>query len=90
MGINLQLHIAIGVGKVFMYHVGGADNQWQYVVAGEPFSQIAESLDIAKGGDVVIHPNVRSISSLSLLYISSLYFDIFLYMYVCVTPSIYF
>ena len=58
MGINLQLHIAIGIGKIFKYHVGGVENQWQYVVAGEPFSQIAVSLDLAKGGDVVINQKV--------------------------------
>lgn len=37
-GHVMHLHVALGVGTLQLYTVGNAQDGWQYVAAGEPFS----------------------------------------------------
>lgn len=34
----MRLHVALGVGTLELYTVGGSNEGWQYVAAGAPFS----------------------------------------------------
>ena len=54
MGVKLHLHIAIGVGRIMTFIVGGVNDNWQHVVAGGPFTQIKECLPLGGEGDIVV------------------------------------
>lgn len=52
-GVNLRLHIGLGVGKVVIMIVGG-ELGWECLVGGEPLCKIATSVDEAKPGETVV------------------------------------
>eukprot|EP00808_Paulinella_micropora_P026542 g82296.t1 len=51
--VSLTLHIALGVGPVYAWHVGGYDNEWEFLISGPPFNQLSNGLDLAAHGEVV-------------------------------------
>lgn len=52
--VTLTLHIAVGAGDIYAMYVGGVNDEWELLVTGSPFSQIAEALDMSKKGQVVV------------------------------------
>lgn len=49
-----DLRIAIGVGPGVLIQLGGVDGQWQFVVGGRGFSQIAMASSVARPGEVAL------------------------------------
>ena len=52
--VELSLHIAIGCGTVFGFHVGGLDDEYEFVLSGSAFGQLKDGLDLSKRGEVVV------------------------------------
>ena len=52
--VRLTLHIGIGAGDLMSLHVGGVNEFWQYLVAGQPLSQMALAEVQAKSGEACI------------------------------------
>lgn len=48
-GILLTLHIAIGAGNLYTFHLGGINHSWEFFPAGV-FAQIGNALDKSKSG----------------------------------------
>ncbi|CAM9471421.1 unnamed protein product, partial [Sphacelaria rigidula] len=57
LGHVLHLHIALGVGNLELYTVGGPYEGWQYVAAGAPFSDLASSMDDGTAGEMILSRN---------------------------------
>ena len=53
-GFTLTLHIGIGLGDLNLMIVGGINNQWMHLVAGEPINQLSTCVEISNSGEVVI------------------------------------
>ena len=53
-GFTLTLHIGISIGNVTLLFVGGVNNQWMYILTGDPLSQLSSCVDSSKYGEVVI------------------------------------
>eukprot|EP01050_Picozoa_sp_SAG11_P007323 SAG11_NODE_606_length_8231_cov_5.017462_2_plen_1689_part_00 len=51
---KLNIHIAIGSGDTFGYHVGGVDNKWDYLISGKVMEQVRSADHDAKAGEVVL------------------------------------
>ena len=56
--VELSLHIAIGCGTVFGFHVGGLDDEFEFVLTGSAFGQLKDGLDLSKRGEVVVSKQV--------------------------------
>ena len=56
--VELSLHIAVGCGTVFGFHVGGLDDEYEFVLAGSAFGQLKDGLDLSKRGEVVVSKQV--------------------------------
>eukprot|EP00466_Bigelowiella_natans_P010100 jgi/Bigna1/82311/fgenesh1_pg.91_\ len=56
--VELTLHVAVGYGDLQALHVGGHDNEWEFLLTGAPFKQIAKAIDISKKGEVVVTKEV--------------------------------
>ncbi len=54
--LRLSMKVSLAVGDVWAASVGGMYNRWEYVVAGEPLSQIAIAEKQAQPGEVIIAP----------------------------------
>lgn len=52
--VELSLHIAVTFGDIYALHVGGVNNEWEFLLAGEPFKQLESAIDLAKAGEVVV------------------------------------
>jgi class 3 adenylate cyclase/tetratricopeptide (TPR) repeat protein len=50
----LHLRVGIGAGEIYEAHLGGRLGKWEYVVAGEPLSQMSVAEHQAQPGDVVL------------------------------------
>lgn len=48
--IKLTLHIAVGAGTLFTFHLGGINGQYEFFPVGNVFGQISEALDKSKSG----------------------------------------
>ena len=59
-GGTLKVRIGIGAGELFMAHVGGTDNRWEIVAAGEAVTAAVRSAELARAGEVVVSPLVVS------------------------------
>ncbi|HEY7600556.1 MAG TPA: adenylate/guanylate cyclase domain-containing protein, partial [Candidatus Limnocylindrales bacterium] len=62
-GVALGMKIAIGAGEVLGLSVGGALDRWQYIIAGEPLTQVAEAGHIARRGETLLSPEARALLS---------------------------
>ncbi|NJO04407.1 MAG: AAA family ATPase [Chloroflexaceae bacterium] len=54
--VALSLKVSIAAGDVYELTVGGVDDQWEYVVAGDPLRQIALAEKQAQRGTIVVSP----------------------------------
>lgn len=52
--VSLTLHIGIASGDVYAMHVGGVDDQYEFLLAGSPFGQITKTLKLSQTGEVVV------------------------------------
>lgn len=52
--VTLTLHTAVGFSDVYAMHLGGNDNQWEFLVGGDAFRQLGSAVDASKRGDVVV------------------------------------
>ncbi len=50
------LQIAVGAGDIYVVHLGGVLNRWEYLLSGEPLVQMSVAKDLAASGDVVLSP----------------------------------
>lgn len=49
--INLTLHIAVGAGTLFTFHLGGINGHYEFFPGGNVFGQISQALDKSKSGE---------------------------------------
>jgi tetratricopeptide (TPR) repeat protein/class 3 adenylate cyclase len=54
--VRLTLHIGMGAGDLISLHVGGVNEYWEYLVAGQPLGQMALAEVQAKSGEACISP----------------------------------
>lgn len=52
--IKLTLHIAVGAGTLWTFHLGGINGQYEFFPVGNVFGQISEALDKSKSGLVLL------------------------------------
>jgi len=52
--VSLTLHIGISCGDVYGLHVGGEQNEWEFLVAGTPFRDLGSAVDAGTAGDVIV------------------------------------
>ncbi|MEB3336857.1 MAG: adenylate/guanylate cyclase domain-containing protein [Leptolyngbyaceae bacterium] len=52
--MRFSLHIGMGAGDITGLHVGGVQNRWEFLVAGQPLLQMASAAAQAKSGEVCI------------------------------------
>lgn len=57
--VELGMKIGIGLGEVQAYHVGGENDRWEYVIAGDALRQMAEAEGRAERGQVVLSPEAE-------------------------------
>jgi len=55
-GVHLTLHIGVGAGDIAILKVGGAQDRFEYVIAGTPMEQIAIAEPLAGSGETVLSP----------------------------------
>ncbi|MCB9102211.1 MAG: AAA family ATPase [Anaerolineales bacterium] len=55
-GIRLSLKLAIGAGEVITMHLGGVLDRWEFLVTGDPLTQVGQAEGCAQPGDIVISP----------------------------------
>ncbi len=54
--LSLSLKLAIGAGEVQMMHLGGVFDRWEFLVSGEPISQVGEVGKELRSGEIVLSP----------------------------------
>jgi class 3 adenylate cyclase/tetratricopeptide (TPR) repeat protein len=54
--VRLSLRVSIGAGEVFTVYVGGVNDRWEFIVAGEPLVQLRSVKQQAQPGDALISP----------------------------------
>eukprot|EP01127_Copromyxa_protea_P023362 TRINITY_DN8716_c0_g1_i2.p1 TRINITY_DN8716_c0_g1~~TRINITY_DN8716_c0_g1_i2.p1 ORF type:complete len:600 (+),score=107.33 TRINITY_DN8716_c0_g1_i2:33-1832(+) len=52
--IKLTLHIAVGAGTLWTFHLGGINRQYEFFPVGNVFGQISDALDKSKSGEVFL------------------------------------
>eukprot|EP00903_Cladosiphon_okamuranus_P010662 g10080.t1 len=60
--VALRLHCGMGSGEMYGYLVG-ADDRWEYLVAGDPLRQIGEAEPEATQGEVILSPEAWELAS---------------------------
>ncbi len=55
-GTPLSMRIGIGAGEVFLIHLGGVFNRWEFLVAGDPIIQTSAAEKKAQPGQVMLSP----------------------------------
>lgn len=55
-GIALKMHIGLGCGLLTSMTVGGVNRRWEYLVAGDPMTQVATGEALAAPGEIVVSP----------------------------------
>jgi class 3 adenylate cyclase len=51
---KLNIHIAIGAGEVYGYHVGGVGGKWDYLISGPVMEQVRSADHDSGAGEVVL------------------------------------
>ena len=51
---ELNIHVAIGAGMVYGYHVGGVDKKWEYLIDGPVMAQVRSADADAGAGEVAL------------------------------------
>lgn len=52
--VSLTLKVAIGAGEVLAAQVGGVFDRWEYVIAGDPLTQVADAERHAQPGTIML------------------------------------
>jgi class 3 adenylate cyclase len=58
-----RLQIGVGAGDIYVVHLGGILNRWEYLLSGEPLVQMSVAKDLAASGDVVLAPEAWELVS---------------------------
>ncbi len=53
-GARLSVHSGVGAGTLVGFTVGGLRDRWEYVITGDPISQIGSAEPEANAGETVI------------------------------------
>ncbi len=69
--VTLKMKIGIGAGEILYAQVGGVDDRWEYIIAGDPLRQTAEAEKQAKKGEIVLSPEADAVIALHALPLSS-------------------
>jgi class 3 adenylate cyclase len=51
---KLNIHVAIGAGMVYGYHVGGVGRKWEYLIDGPVMQQVRKADEDAGAGEVAL------------------------------------
>ena len=51
---KLNIHVAIGAGMVYGYHVGGVAGKWEYLIDGPVMAQVRKADEDAGAGEVAL------------------------------------
>ena len=57
-GFALKIKVSLGYGTMFSFHLGGKQQRWEFLIAGEPWRQVSLCEHDASPGDVVLSPQV--------------------------------
>lgn len=60
---SLSMKVGIGAGALLACSVGGELNRWEYVVAGEPITEMAVAEQGAEPGQIVLGPTAWQVAS---------------------------
>jgi class 3 adenylate cyclase len=58
--ISLGMKVGIGAGEVLAMQVGGYDENWEFVIAGDPLHQVAAAEKQAERGKIVLSPEAAA------------------------------
>ncbi|CAM9281080.1 unnamed protein product, partial [Chrysoparadoxa australica] len=72
-GQQMHLHVALGNGPVDLYIVGSKAGGWQYVAAGDPFTDLDTALDDGSAGEVVASKAFWSVLQVMLVHARCLF-----------------
>ncbi len=53
---TLSLKMSLGAGEMLLARLGGVDDHWLFLVAGEPLVQAGQVSESARRGDIIISP----------------------------------
>lgn len=56
-GSTLQLKIALATGQVWLSHIGGIFNRWEFVLVGDPLVEVGAANNSARAGDIILAPS---------------------------------
>jgi class 3 adenylate cyclase/tetratricopeptide (TPR) repeat protein len=59
--VALGMKIGIGAGEVLALRVGGIQERWEYVIAGEPLRQVAQAEHQARRGEIILSPEAEAV-----------------------------
>ncbi|MCB0209916.1 MAG: tetratricopeptide repeat protein [Anaerolineae bacterium] len=59
--VALKLKVGIGAGEIISAHIGGVENRWEYIIAGDPLQQTAQAENQARQGEIVLSPEAEAI-----------------------------
>lgn len=54
--VRLSLRVGVGAGEVLAAHLGGVNDRWEFIVAGEPLIQLRTVKQNAQPGDALLSP----------------------------------
>lgn len=57
-GTRLSLKIGLGVGEVYIPHLGGLYGRWEYLLTGDPLVQVSMAENQAVPGQIIASPEV--------------------------------
>ncbi len=60
-GVELRLYAGLGAGTLALLDVGGAENRWRFLLAGDPLVQMGRAKAACAAGDVVLSPEATAI-----------------------------
>ncbi len=58
--VALGMKIGLGAGPLLEAWVGGVDDRWEYVIAGDPLRQVAQAEHQAARGEIVLSPEAQA------------------------------
>lgn len=53
-GTPLRLRIAVGAGNLQILHLGGVNDRWEYLIAGQPLSEVVQASMAAQPSQVLL------------------------------------
>ncbi|HRV95475.1 MAG TPA: adenylate/guanylate cyclase domain-containing protein, partial [Anaerolineae bacterium] len=59
--VALKLKIGIGAGEIISAHIGGVEDRWEYIIAGDPLRQTAQAERQAKQGEIILSPEAEAV-----------------------------